>query len=147
MARTVLKVRIRKVREEGKKGTSFHWPAAFIEASDAHGAMPVVYEDTGALGDNVMESALVVVTKEEWLDKLLEHPDIQEIEPEAANELGRDWQPATTIITDEPAIIEILRKVKNGEELTPEEQAVIDEDDAAPGVLRKEFNVYDYIFV
>ena len=141
----VLKVKIRKNRAVDGSGTKFHWPGVFIEASNDHGVNPVAYEDTGAVGSGVSEYAVVVVTKEEWYDRLVADRDIEPISPETANILGQMWRPKVTLITDETEIINILRKVKAGDSLTDEEQASIDEEDQVPGILTKRFNIFDYI--
>jgi hypothetical protein len=144
MSKKTIIVKVHKNRPVGGP-TTFAWPAAWIRAADAYQANPVAFEDTGQIGSNVIERVLAVVDDSVY-DDMIADKDIEPVDLNTAQMLGSRWKADTPVIANIQEIARILRKVKDGQRLTDAEVALIDEDNAAAGgIIKKTFNIYDYI--
>lgn len=143
----ILKVRIRKERSAG--GCRFCWPESWGDEASKE-ANIVAYQDEGL----PVEYAIAMVPSL-LAQRLLVDPDIEEIDEEMANELGRRWKPQQIRLSDPMALVEMvkaalpeIRRLVSAEAANPLGRllrALDPDDDSELGLRRsKRFEIRDY---
>ena len=144
MAKRTIVVKVKKNRQPGRH-TKFTWPAAWSAAADKYLVNPVAMEDTGRLGNDVVERVLATCD-ESIYDDLIRDPMIDPVDEETANVLGKKWKPPISIIVDQAVVLSILRKVVRGDKLAQNEIELIDERRSDVGVvIQKSFDINNYL--
>lgn len=142
----VVKVTITKTRIPGGSGTKFTWPPIW----DAQKGHVVAYEETDQKGAGIREGAIAVVDDAEY-DRIKGDPDIELLDEETANTLGRQWRKQRVIISDQQAVIDIittaggsLKSAYSG--LSEDIKKVLDPNDDTPGITKsKLFDIAKHI--
>lgn len=130
----IVKVKATRQRISGK--THYTYPPEY----DAKKIKVLAYEtqseagrtDVGSRGDT--DEYLIGVVKDEDLNLFLASDDIEEIDRAQAVTLGNKWKPVKKYISDKDSVINVLDKVARKQQLTAEDEKIINADDDAPGI-------------
>lgn len=119
-------------------GVNFVYP----EVCTRLGATTPILYGGGSLRDGDSETyCIAVLNDEDVADQYLESVGVEEITPEEANQLAKDWgREGGLVVKDQPLVNALTAKLNAGLTLTKDEEDALNPDHPKQGIVREIFD-------